>query len=36
MITIGGVPVTEVQIAAGAAGVEAGYDVQALKKRGRG
>lgn len=34
--TIGGVPVTEEQITAWAAEAEAGYDVQALKKRGRG
>ncbi|HET8928603.1 MAG TPA: ribbon-helix-helix domain-containing protein [Microbacterium sp.] len=34
--TIGGVPVTEEQIAAWAAEAEAGYDVDALKKRGRG
>ncbi|MFB2583426.1 ribbon-helix-helix protein, CopG family [Herbiconiux liukaitaii] len=34
--TIDGVPVTEEQIAAWAAEAEAGYDVDALKKRGRG
>lgn len=34
--TINGVPVTEDQIAAWAAEAEAGYDVAALKKRGRG
>lgn len=34
--TIKGVPVTEEQIAAWAAEAEAGYDVEALKKRGRG
>ena len=34
--TIGGTPVTEEQIAAWAAEAEAGYDVEALKKRGRG
>ena len=34
--TINGVPVTEEQIAAWAAEAEAGYDVAALKKRGRG
>jgi len=34
--TINGVPVTEEQIAAWAAEAEAGYDVEALKKRGRG
>ncbi|WP_193127973.1 ribbon-helix-helix protein, CopG family [Gulosibacter sediminis] len=34
--TIDGVPVTEEQIAAWAAEAEAGYDVAALKKRGRG
>lgn len=34
--TIGGVPVTEEQIAAWTAEAEAGYDVEALKKRGRG
>lgn len=34
--TIGGVPVTEEQIAAWAAEAEAGFDVAALKKRGRG
>ena len=33
---INGVPVTEEQIAAWAAEAEAGYDVEALKKRGRG
>jgi len=33
--TINGVPVTEEQIAAWAAEAEAGYDVAALKKRGR-
>jgi len=33
---INGTPVTEEQIAAWAAEAEAGYDVQALKKRGRG
>lgn len=33
---INGVPVTEEQIAAWAAEAEAGYDVDALKKRGRG
>jgi hypothetical protein len=34
--TINGQPVTEEQIAAWAAEAEAGYDVAALKKRGRG
>ena len=34
--TINGNPVTEEQIAAWAAEAEAGYDVGALKKRGRG
>lgn len=34
--TINGVPVTEEQITAWAAEAEAGYDVAALKKRGRG
>ncbi|MEQ6899228.1 ribbon-helix-helix protein, CopG family [Microbacterium sp. KR10-403] len=34
--TIDGVPVTEDQIAAWATEAEAGYDVAALKKRGRG
>ena len=34
--TINGKPVTEEQIAAWAAEAEAGYDVEALKKRGRG
>jgi predicted transcriptional regulator len=34
--TINGVPVTEEQIAAWAAEAEDGYDVQALKRRGRG
>ncbi|QAY71978.1 ribbon-helix-helix protein, CopG family [Agromyces protaetiae] len=34
--TINGSPVTEEQIAAWAAEAEAGYDVAALKKRGRG
>ncbi|MBO1900912.1 CopG family transcriptional regulator [Leucobacter weissii] len=34
--TIDGVPVTEERIAAWAAEAEAGYDVAALKKRGRG
>ncbi len=34
--TINGVPVTDEQIAAWAAEAEAGYDIQALKKRGRG
>jgi hypothetical protein len=34
--TINGVPVTEEQIAAWAAEAEAGYDVKALKQRGRG
>jgi len=34
--TIDGVPVTEEQIAAWAAEAEVGYDVKALKKRGRG
>lgn len=34
--TIDGVPVTEEQIATWAAEAEAGYDVEALKKRGRG
>jgi len=34
--TINGNPVTEEQIAAWAAEAEAGYDVEALKKRGRG
>lgn len=34
--TINGTPVTEEQIAAWADEAEAGYDVTALKKRGRG
>lgn len=34
--TINGKPVTEEQIAAWSAEAEAGYDVAALKKRGRG
>lgn len=34
--TIGGRPVTEGQIAGWVAEAEAGYDVEALKKRGRG
>lgn len=34
--TINGVPVTEEQISEWAAEAEAGYDVDALKKRGRG
>ena len=34
--TIDGVPVTEEQIAGWATEAEAGYDVDALKKRGRG
>ncbi|NMR28623.1 ribbon-helix-helix protein, CopG family [Crystallibacter degradans] len=34
--TINGVPVSEEQIAQWAAEAEAGYDVDALKKRGRG
>ncbi|MWV49448.1 ribbon-helix-helix protein, CopG family [Rathayibacter sp. VKM Ac-2803] len=34
--TINGVPVTEEQIAAWAAEAERGFDVDALKKRGRG
>ncbi len=34
--TINGVPVTEEQIAAWAAEADAGYDVQKLKRRGRG
>lgn len=34
--TINGQPVTEEQIAAWASEAEAGYDVAALKKRGRG
>jgi hypothetical protein len=34
--TINGVPVTEEQIAAWAAEAEAGYDVETLRKRGRG
>jgi hypothetical protein len=34
--TINGVPVTEEQIEAWSAEAEAGYDVEALKKRGRG
>ncbi|AYF98036.1 ribbon-helix-helix protein, CopG family [Protaetiibacter intestinalis] len=34
--TIDGKPVTEEQIAAWAAEAEAGYDVEALKSRGRG
>lgn len=34
--TINGVPVTEEQIASWAAEVEEGYDIAALKKRGRG
>jgi hypothetical protein len=33
---IHGVPVTEAQIAAWAAEAEAGYDINALKRRGRG
>ncbi len=34
--TINGVPVTEKQISEWAAEAEAGYDIEALKKRGRG
>lgn len=34
--TINGVPVTEEQIAEWATEAESGYDVEALKKRGRG
>ena len=34
--TIDGVPVTEAQIAAWAAEAEAGYDIDTLKRRGRG
>ncbi|WES63921.1 ribbon-helix-helix protein, CopG family [Microbacter sp. GSS18] len=34
--TINGVPVTEEQIAAWAEEAEAGFDVEALKRRGRG
>lgn len=34
--TINGVPVTEEQIEAWSAEADAGYDVEALKKRGRG
>ena len=34
--TINGVPVTEEQISAWAAEAEAGYDIDALKRRGRG
>lgn len=34
--TIDGVPVTEAQIAAWAAEAEAGYEVEVLKRRGRG
>lgn len=34
--TIDGVPVTEERIAAWVAEADAGYDVEALKKRGRG
>lgn len=34
--TINGVPVTEEQIEAWVAEAEAGYDIEALKKRGRG
>ena len=34
--TINGTPVTEEQIAAWAAEADAGYDVDALKRRGRG
>ena len=34
--TISGVPVSEEQIAAWVAEAEAGYDVEALKRRGRG
>ena len=34
--TISGVPVSEEQIAAWVAEAEAGYDVEALKQRGRG
>lgn len=34
--TINGAPVTEEQIAEWAAEAEAGYDIAALKKRGRG
>jgi hypothetical protein len=34
--TIGGLPVTEEQIAAWAAEADAGFDAQELKRRGRG
>lgn len=34
--TIGGIPVTEEQIASWAAEAAAGYDTQELRKRGRG
>lgn len=34
--TVNGIPVTEEQIAAWADEAEAGYDIEALKKRGRG
>ena len=34
--TIGGIPVTEEQIASWAAEAAAGYDIQELRKRGRG
>lgn len=34
--TINGTPVSEEQIAAWAAEAEAGYDIQAIKRRGRG
>lgn len=34
--TIGGIPITDEQIASWAAEAEAGYDVELLKKRGRG
>lgn len=34
--TINGVPITEEQIAAWAAEAEAGFDVETLKRRGRG
>lgn len=34
--TVNGIPVTEEQITAWATEAEAGYDVDALKKRGRG
>ncbi|WP_345801672.1 ribbon-helix-helix protein, CopG family [Microbacterium sp. AZCO] len=34
--TIGGVPVTEQQLAAWAAEAEVGYDIDVLKRRGRG